>query len=441
MGLTNGVSYAFSVYATNAYGNSGGSVLSNFVIPAVATVAATDQYFTNVVFLLQGTGANASTTIVDSSLYRRPTFLSAVDADISVSNTTAKFGSTSLRLNGYSNGGHIRSEVSNDFVFDNDFTIEFFANKTANSAPGYDYILSTAANNYGDGGWYVSLYDGSQGFAFGCGRLIVLSYTATTLTDGVWHHYAITRKGSILRLFVDGVIVATHNAYATTLIADYPLKVGQLTPSGGQGSFNGYVDDLRITKGIARYISDFAAPSQPIAVYDYCVPVLLHCNGVENSTIIRNEGTSNLGITSNNVMIKTGYGKFSDSCLWFDAANAGKVVIAGSNAIAAGTGDFTAEAWIYPTQVGGLQVLMGDVAWSAGYRDGWYLAMNGSNLVFCYGGSYSAWAEYTTATAPIVQAEWCHTSWIGRGCRRGSRGRQQRCTSQGACPRARLSPG
>jgi hypothetical protein len=83
-----------------------------------------------------------------------------------------------------------------------------------------------------------------------------------TISDSAWHHVAVTRSGSSLRIFIDGTQTGTTNTTLGTAsidnaIADY--RVGSTTD--GALNFNGYIDDLRITKGVARYTSSFTAPT------------------------------------------------------------------------------------------------------------------------------------------------------------------------------------
>lgn len=86
-----------------------------------------------------------------------------------------------------------------------------------------------------------------------------------TMTAGVWTHIAVTRSGTTFRAFINGVI---NNAFTFTSsaslanIAAQTLFIGDRT--GGDTSLNGYIDDLRITKGVARYTSNFTAPTSAL---------------------------------------------------------------------------------------------------------------------------------------------------------------------------------
>ena len=83
-------------------------------------------------------------------------------------------------------------------------------------------------------------------------------------TDGGWHHYAVTRASGTVRVFLDGVLKSTRpNRGASIHIA---LIGGQMPIGrygGGHSLFNGYLDELRISKGVAHWTEDFTPPSLP----------------------------------------------------------------------------------------------------------------------------------------------------------------------------------
>ena len=91
---------------------------------------------------------------------------------------------------------------------------------------------------------------------------------SSRITGGVvpasqWVHIALSRSGTSTRLFMDGL--QTGSTYTDTLnyIAS-PVRIGDgndgVSPTA---SFSGYIDDFRITKGIARYTANFTPPTLP----------------------------------------------------------------------------------------------------------------------------------------------------------------------------------
>ncbi len=75
----------------------------------------------------------------------------------------------------------------------------------------------------------------------------------TDLTNNQWIHFAIVRNGSNWTMYRDGVSVTTVTYSGVTSTTNF-FYIGA---SGDGYYFNGYIDELRITKGIARYTSNF----------------------------------------------------------------------------------------------------------------------------------------------------------------------------------------
>jgi hypothetical protein len=82
-----------------------------------------------------------------------------------------------------------------------------------------------------------------------------LGYSIST-----WYHVAITRNGSTIKGFINGTQKCTTTTSATfpTLTASLVVGAFNTTP---EFVHNGYIDDLRITKGFARYTANFSVPT------------------------------------------------------------------------------------------------------------------------------------------------------------------------------------
>ena len=212
-----------------------------------------DVYSQNIVLYIKGVGPDASTSIGDASISHK---VLTTTGNVNINTTVFKRGTGSVLIDNSSNSvSYVTTPASVDFAFDiKDFTIEFWANKITDSFSGLDHILSTAFDNSGLGGWYISCYQNN--FSFGHDGINIISYEATGVLDGLWHHYAITRQFNNFMLFVDGVLLVTVNA-AISIIANNNLVIGCLDTTNGISCFNGYIDELKITNGVARYINDF----------------------------------------------------------------------------------------------------------------------------------------------------------------------------------------
>ncbi|QDP58920.1 MAG: putative concanavalin A-like lectin/glucanases superfamily protein [Prokaryotic dsDNA virus sp.] len=168
------------------------------------------------------------------------------------SSTQTKFGTTSIKYNGSDARAFLRS--GNLFnLGTGEFTVECWLYK---DATGTAIILDARPSNSG-APWYLGVdyqekpffYDGS-------------SYTSTTaLSTNTWAHIAVTRDSSnVLRVFLNGTVEHTTNSYTTNLTATDQTVTG--VRAGFPGDyFSGYIEDLRVTKGKARYTANFTAPT------------------------------------------------------------------------------------------------------------------------------------------------------------------------------------
>jgi len=117
---------------------------------------------------------------------------------------------------------------------------------------------------------------------------------STALTDTTsFHHIALVRYGSTLTIYVDGVAGATTANLSTNSINSSPnkLAVGRDGEYVG-GYFNGWIDEYRVSKGIARWTSNFTPPTIEYASDSYTV-LLLHMDGSSGSTTF----TDSSGVT------------------------------------------------------------------------------------------------------------------------------------------------
>jgi hypothetical protein len=72
-----------------------------------------------------------------------------------------------------------------------------------------------------------------------------------------WYHIEVNRQGPAVRVFIDGVQVTTGTSSADLNFNQ--LHVGKYG-SDSAYMLDGYIDELRISKGIARHVSDFTPP-------------------------------------------------------------------------------------------------------------------------------------------------------------------------------------
>jgi len=87
------------------------------------------------------------------------------------------------------------------------------------------------------------------------------------LATNTWMHFAFVRNGSTLTLYRDGTSLGTSNIGTASMNFSntYVTWIGRWPTNTGR-DFNGYIDDLRITKGVARYTANFTPPSAPLPI-------------------------------------------------------------------------------------------------------------------------------------------------------------------------------
>jgi hypothetical protein len=114
----------------------------------------------------------------------------------------------------------------------------------------------------------------------------VSAISGGTIALNTWTHVAVARNGTSTKLFVNGTQVGSTYTDITNYI-QCPLVIG--ARFDGTLGFNGYIDDVRISKGVARYTTTFPVPTAQLTG-DLSTVLLLHFNGNNNSTTILDDG-------------------------------------------------------------------------------------------------------------------------------------------------------
>lgn len=133
-----------------------------------------------------------------------------------------------------------------------DFTIEFFAKFNSRSVQSnfIEILNSSVINPYGR----LTIYqDRSSLIVFSTGDHI---YTTTPIG---WFHCAVVRSGGIVNMYVEGTKAGADWATAK----DFDQTVLNIGGSSDTNSIDGSLDELRITKGVARYTANFVPPNMP----------------------------------------------------------------------------------------------------------------------------------------------------------------------------------
>lgn len=232
----------YAGYVSNLRVVNGAAIYTTPFVPPTAPVTA----ITNTQLLVNSTngGIFDNTTVND---------LETVGS-AQVSTTTVKYGTGSMYFNGVSGTGIRIASNPALALGSGDWTIECWAYYAAIGGAGNGTLYeqrdgsATAVPLIYLNGSTLTYYTG------GAARI-----TGNAMSTGQWYHIAVCRASGSTRMFVDGTQVGTTYADTTNYVqtavylgSDY-LTTGNL--------LNGYIDDLRVTKGYARYTANFTPPA------------------------------------------------------------------------------------------------------------------------------------------------------------------------------------
>jgi hypothetical protein len=214
-----------------------------------------DPYFSKVSLLIKMDGAADSTFFPDLSA-RRKTLTAYGNAKLSTLKT--RFGQSSAYFDG--TGDYLSTPHNTDLnLASGDWTIEVFVYLLSNSVYNNIVVKDAVWGSYYpqyqlkiSNSGYLQLY-----LATGTASTGTLYTGATVISTAAWHHVAAVKVGSITKGFVNGV---QQWSSAANAMADVGRALYIGAENNGLYSFNGYMDHLRITQGVARYANPFVPP-------------------------------------------------------------------------------------------------------------------------------------------------------------------------------------
>lgn len=219
----------------------------------VFSSAAVDPFINNVSLLMHMDGANGSTTFTDSSINN----LVFTRTGTPLINTTIKKFGTGSGF--FDSSGDFLSLASNSlFGFGTgDFTIEMWIYPTgASSFQGFfnvnDYITGILMRWHANT-TFDSLYVNNTAYNW---------QPAIYAPVNTWSHVALVRYSGTVKMFANGVNRIGNVTNSSNIGSTAVPLIGASAHNTGEG-FNGYIDEIRVTKGIARYTSDFTPPVVP----------------------------------------------------------------------------------------------------------------------------------------------------------------------------------
>ena len=220
--------------------------------PVIFRTAATDAY-TKLLLHADGTGAS----FIDSESV--PKTITAV-ADATQSATQSKFGGKSAYFDG--TGDWIETPDNADFAVGiGDWTVDFWFRYTGAQTTQFLFGQVNSAVDYATYGLYAYTDATKVWMAFYSGSTNYPASKVVTYNDGLWHHFAGIRHGNNLYVAFDGVLSAATDVTGISVNdSAYKFSVGRNGEYSGL-NFNGNIDEFRISKGIARWTTNFTPPT------------------------------------------------------------------------------------------------------------------------------------------------------------------------------------
>lgn len=248
---------------------------------------------------------------------------------------------------------------------------------------GYDGTSTVTAYTVQPG---VSYYDAGPGLA-----------SSGSAAPNTWNHVALTSDGSSTKFFINGALIGS---------AAYPLGGANSTNNNmgvntyfNSGYLSGYLADVRIVAGTQIYSSAFTPPTAPLTA----VANTAFLGSFTNSGIYDNAMMNDL-VTAGNAQVSTGVFKYGSGSMYFDGTG-DYLTLANSPSLQFGTGDFTIEAWVYPTSA-----VYGNIASKGSYSPGGvagyfeFRTTNTSKLQFYDGNTDSS----ITSSVSVPLNTWTH---------------------------------
>lgn len=206
-----------------------------------------DPHFANVVLLANFDQGSFGSLVDDSNSAHD---LTNTVGSISLSTATVYSGSHSLHCT----GGDLRIPASSDWSLTDTFTIEMWGYATGGTkffstrlgGNGYDFVWNANTGQIGFEGYSANSTGGQQ--------------VVGGVSGNTWHHVAWVSNGADQKVFVDGVLMLSRT-FNLSWVTTNALAIGR-SPQFNE-PWTGFIDEVRVTKGVARYTEAFTPPTAP----------------------------------------------------------------------------------------------------------------------------------------------------------------------------------
>ena len=310
--------------------------------------------------------------------------------------------------------------MSSNYLFGtNNFTIECFIYPSINNT----FIFST-----------TSLLTNNIYVAINSTNNIIFYYTLSTITSNTiltlnnWYNICITRNGTAITLYINGIIDTIATIFQTASIESSSITsaflIFGINPSSSQSYLNykGYLKEFRITLGVARYLTNYSIQSTPFAntnlgikltvkdnydIYWYYVTLLLHFDGI--TTFINDSSNYKMVASSTNYpSSSSGSYMFGNSSLYFPASGSAYLVYPSSSNFALKNSNFTIEFWFQAQAQAQVQVpirIIGNINWSISIT-------SNNQIAFIISNNNTLSSQIYTGISVIAQGTWYNVAVV-----------------------------
>ncbi len=182
-------------------------------------------------------------SLTDNSTGHSEVHTVGLNGNVARSSTQSEFGGYSASFDG--SGDYLEIADSDDWDFGTgDATIDLWYNP---SDAGDRYTIAGKINGGNDNSWYIDVKGGTIYFGFGT---VAKTASGLTVNPGSWYHIAIVRNETSVKFYFNGTYVEGGATTGSVGASTDHVRIGAYSSSAAM--FNGYIDEVRISKGIAR---------------------------------------------------------------------------------------------------------------------------------------------------------------------------------------------
>ncbi|WP_354684451.1 DUF2341 domain-containing protein [Cupriavidus necator] len=381
---------------------------------------------TNYVLMLHGEGSTGGYPTDSSPSHAQGAAL--VGTGVTTSTAQKKFGNSSIAFDGTSSIQYPNSVPLDLSTNAPDWTIEFFVYLNAYPASGNtqvinkDAVFGTTNPSYaisiGTAGKVNLLFGNGTS---GSGVQVMLGVTQV-IPLNTWTHVAAVRKGTTAYVFVGGVLDQSATITSTMVNGTGTLRLGNVVGGAAGEYLNGYLDEVRITKGIGRYTVTFNPPTAQFLDDDGSFPgsgdtvALLHFDKIANTVNWVDSSRWTRVLTSTGTTpptLSSAQSKFGGNSV-FCSGN-GYLYANDATELNPGANDFTIDGWFYPTTVAAGNAMLITKRTNASTFGPFVLYRSGATLSIQLSTNGTSVTQSLLSVGTLTANTWHHVALVRQG--------------------------